>query len=215
MKGLMKYYLIDYIRSSRYIPPVTILIIWTVVSYTYVPNPIFSSYAVSCSVLFFVTAWIGLTFMENEDEVQTQITIIHAKGTNKVIIGKIISTFLFTTFLCLFVIVYPIIIGAFNRPLSLEDIVIAVCSHLLISLLSISITVHFSSLSKTKTLSSWLLLVLFLLVSLVQGGVENMFPSYASRIIWIFPPAYTIVEQLSHETISIDVALMLKWFIVF
>lgn len=212
MRAIMKYTLRDYIRSYLIVPPFAIFIIWTMVSYTYVPNPVFSSYAISCATLYFITAWLSINIMNTEESVQQQITIIHAKSFNKVFISKILSILFLTTILSIFAIMYPILIGGFNRSVTVADCLIVFVSLMLISLLSISVTIYFNGILKEqRTLSSWLMLVFLLFVSIVKVGIGNVLPNSITFLLWLLPPSFTILNILAEETILINGALLLKW----
>ncbi|MGY0693932.1 hypothetical protein ACW2QC_14275 [Virgibacillus sp. FSP13] len=215
MKNLMTYCMQDYIRSYQFVPPVCLFLLWTIISYTYTPNPVLSSYGISCAVLYFIAAWISVTVIQITDSVQLQITVVHVKSIIKVFSSKILSVFLITSVLSVFAIFYPFVIGAFDRSVTFQDIFIAVVSHLLISLLSISITIFLSWMTRAKTVSSWLLLVLVLLISLVKGGLEDALPQFISYVTWLIPPAFSIVDLLGDDRLYINTHLLLEWMYVF
>ncbi|MTW86899.1 hypothetical protein F3157_14700 [Virgibacillus dakarensis] len=204
----------DYIRSYQFVPPVCLFLLWTIVSYTYTPNPVLSSYGVSCAVLYFISAWMSVTIMQTTDSVQLQITIVNAKSVIKIFSSMILSVLVIISMLSAFAIFYPIMIGAFDRPVTLQDIFIAACSHLLISMLSISITIYLSWMTRVKTVSSWLLLVLVLLISLVKGGLVGVLPQFMSYITWVIPPAFSIVDLLGDDSLLINARLLLEWMYV-
>lgn len=53
MSSLVRYQLINYLRTYHYVPPFTIFILCLIVNYTFVPNPILDSYSFTSLVLFF------------------------------------------------------------------------------------------------------------------------------------------------------------------
>lgn len=208
MRAIIHYILQDYRRSYLFVPPVTIFILWTFVSYTYTPNPILSSYAISSTVLYFITAWLVITLIKTEDSVQQQITILHARSLSKVLFGKIIAVLLLTITLTIFAISYPILIGAFNRLPTLIEILLVFFSHVLISLLSISIIIFLNGLFRFRSLSSWLLLSLILTMSLAKEGIAKLLPHFFTFLTWPLPPTLTIVDILSGDTINLNMALI-------
>nr|WP_144921905.1 hypothetical protein [Paenibacillus bovis] len=58
MLELIKYSLHDYVRSHKYFAPISTYIILIIVFYTYKPNPVLDSYAVTASMLYVVSAWL-------------------------------------------------------------------------------------------------------------------------------------------------------------
>lgn len=215
MKALIHYLLQNYLRSYLYIPPVTIFIIWTVVSYTYTPNPILSSYAIASAVLYFITAWISLTLLNVEDNVQQHITIVHSKGIVKIFCGKVFSVLCFSFVLSLFAIIYPVLAGAFARMPNTFEFFISFISLMLVSLLSLSIVSLFHSFFQVRTISSWLLLSLLLAISLAKSGIENVLPNDLSFITWPLPPVLVILTLLEGDVVTLDIHFVLNWIYVF
>lgn len=211
---MIRYMLQDYIRTYSFVPPVLLFIIWTIVSYTYVPNPVFDSFAIACAALYLIVAWLAITLMDTEELVQQQITMLHANSYVKVFSAKILSILFLAALLSLFAVIYPLIIGAFNRSVTVLDCFIAFMSLILISLLSISIAVFFSRAFHSRTLSSWLLLALILVVSLVRSGIENVLPDSFALVTWVLPPSFMILDILGEETIKLGPITLLKWLYV-
>jgi len=52
MKGLLHYHFHNYLRSHRYIPPLSLYILSLVINYTYTPNPILDSYSFTSLLLY-------------------------------------------------------------------------------------------------------------------------------------------------------------------
>ncbi|WP_404458942.1 hypothetical protein [Oceanobacillus kapialis] len=208
MIALASYLFKDYLRSFLYVPPVTIFFLWTFVAYTYVPNPVFSSYAVSCAVLYFITAWITVTLINKEDTTQLHITTVHARSIIAVLIGKLLVVLFVVSCLTVLAVFYPILIGAFNRSVTIWDVMVAILVHVLISLLSIAVSLYFTKIWNKRTLSTWLLLVLILVISLAKGRIVNGLPDSLSFISWIIPPSFTIMEMLSEDTVLLNASLL-------
>ncbi|MFD2628567.1 hypothetical protein [Oceanobacillus kapialis] len=205
----LAYYLFkDYLRSFLYVPPVTLFFLWTIVAYTYVPNPVFSSYAVSCAVLYFITAWITVTLINKEETTQLNITAVHAGSIVAVLIGKLLVVIIIVNCLTILAVFYPILIGAFNRSVTIWDVMVAILVHVLISLLSIAISLYFTKIWNKRTRSTWLLLVLILVISLAKGGIVNSLPDSLSFITWVIPPSFTIMEMLPEDAVLLNASLL-------
>ncbi|MBE3570004.1 MAG: hypothetical protein IMW92_07770 [Bacillales bacterium] len=56
MKGLFPYHFVYYLRTYKYVPPLTFYVLTLVVNYVYKPNPILDSYSFTSLVLFFIMA---------------------------------------------------------------------------------------------------------------------------------------------------------------
>lgn len=94
MRALISYYVLDYIKSYRYVPPLSIYVITLLVNYTYRPNPVLSSMAVTAVYLFLLMAWFTLSFFHTEDPTQQQLTTLHAKNKSKMFLSKYMTMFL-------------------------------------------------------------------------------------------------------------------------
>lgn len=208
LKALVSYMLKDYLRSYLYVPPVSLFCLWTFVAYTYVPNPVFSSYAVSCAVLYFVTAWLTITLVNREDATQLHITAVHARSFISVFLSKVIGVLIMISFLIMLAVLYPIWIGAFHRSVTMWDVLIAITAHFLISFLGVAVSLYFTKIWSRKTLSTWLLLVLILVISLVKGGIVEFLPRGFSFVTWVFPPSFAIMDVLSQDTITANAQLL-------
>ncbi|SDY14635.1 hypothetical protein SAMN05421736_101493 [Evansella caseinilytica] len=211
MSAIVKYLLQDYIRSYLFVPPVVVFIGWTIVSYTYVPNPVISSYAVSVTVLYLITAWLTITLMDAEGTIQLQITSLHAKSFLKVLCAKVLAILVFSGFLSLFALLYPVVIGAFHRQVTWTEGIIIFVSHVLMSLLAVAVTGYFSRIYRPRTLLSWLLLTLILVASLVRGGLENALPAAASLVVRVLPPSFPLLNTLGEETVTFHTVLVFVW----
>lgn len=218
MPFLIRYVLCDYIRSYRYIPQVSIYIIWIGVFYTYVPNPIMDSYAITCMFLYFLSAWLSVSLFNTEDSIQHQITILHAGGVAKVYISKIISTWIITILLSIFAVVYPIIFDMFDKPVQFLHIFLSLLSHMTLSLLGILIAALFSKSLVIRTMDSWGGVSLLLILSVSYNGIEAKLPSILHPILWILPPFSKVFSNLNlgdNIHFSFQIALPFVWVYVY
>ena len=78
MGSLIHYMLASYTRSYRYFAPMAFMLISVVFIYSYRPNPIMDSYAVTAAFLFVGSAWLGLNFLNHDQGRQTMLLIVHS-----------------------------------------------------------------------------------------------------------------------------------------
>lgn len=199
MKALI---VLDYIKSYRYVPPASIFLIMLVVNYTYAPNPILSSYALTAIYLFFITAWLTLSFFHTEDSVQQNLTILHAKSKMKYFLSKYFTMFLFVLILAVVSVVYPIVFHMFGEPVTSDELIIGFLSHLLLGVLSVSISVLFTRNIVMKLSNAWLGVSLALVVSLTSIGLKSVLPAVFQPVICVLPPVPGIIGLMEEKNIQ-------------
>lgn len=79
IKSLMIYFFKDYKRSNKYIAPLLTYMILMGVVYAVKPCYVMTSYTATCIIIYIIAAWIAVTFVDSEDIVQQQLTILHFK----------------------------------------------------------------------------------------------------------------------------------------
>ncbi|MGF7048153.1 hypothetical protein J2T13_002660 [Paenibacillus sp. DS2015] len=202
-KNLLIYLLRNYSRSYKFIPPLFTYIIFIGLFYTYRPNPVMGSFAVTAVLSFIVTAWICYGFIQSESPIQEEITLLHLKSPAKYYIGLLSSILLMSLFLLIIAIAYPIIRDMFDRPLGSEDIIVGLLSHLGLSFLGVAIAVFFNSkfVSRPSVAIGGILFVIVL--SFCQGSISSHLSPSMEWITWILPPAFHSMNLLmNYETYS-------------
>ncbi len=144
MSSLLRYQLINYLRTYHYVPPFTIFILCLIVNYTFVPNPILDSYSFTSLLLFFLMGWFTVTLFHAEDEGQKMITTLHTKKTIDYNLGIFIICGLLAFSLSCVSVIYPILIEAFFEKPKLLHILLGFLSHFSLSLLAIALTALFT-----------------------------------------------------------------------
>lgn len=189
MKSLLKYSLHDYLRSHKYFPPISTFIILISVFYTYTPNPIIDSYAITAIIVYIISAWLAISVLSLDTPVQRQLMILHIGGKNRYYLSKLISVWLISLILALYAFLYPIIFGMFDESVTLTIGLVAIVNYVFLSILGISIASLFSKIITENVINSYGGLALTIIVSLAALGIYNALPSYLQNIIWIIPPA--------------------------
>ena len=189
MKALVKYSLHNYLRSHKYFPPVSTFIILIFVFYSYAPNPIIDSYAVTAMLLYIISAWICISVLSLDTSVERQLMILHARGKNRYYLSKLISVLLISLLLTFYAFIYPIIFGMFNESVSFTIGLVSMINHIFLAVLGICIASLFSRIITENVINSYGGLALTIILSLAAIGLYNMLPSYLKNIVWLIPPA--------------------------
>lgn len=196
MKYLIKYLLQQNIRSQKYLAPVVFYTIVMLLMYSYKPNPVADSYGVTAMLLFFGSAWLGLTVMNAEPPGQIQLLVLHAGSRRKVAIGQLISAVVMQLAMALITIVYPIVTGMFDRQPSANEWIVAWCGHLVLALLGLSISVFFQNAYISRLSRSLPIFIVVLLSSFVQISLSEKLPESLQWMSYILPPAFYLVQKM-------------------
>lgn len=189
MKAVIKYSLHDYLRSHKYFPPISTFIILIFVYYSYTPNPIIDSYAVTSLILYIISAWVCISVLSLDPPVQRQLMILHIGGENRYYLSKLITVLLISIILTAYVFVYPILFNMFNGSVTLTIGLVAIVNHVSLSILGICIASFFSKIITESAVNSYGGLALTIIISIAALGIYDALPSYLKGIVWIIPPA--------------------------
>lgn len=195
VKALLSYMLRDYIRSYRYVICTLFYLVMMNFLYSMKPCYVVDSYAMSSVLVYISAVWLALGFIDIEDAVQQQITILHTRNQSIYYLCKIAFIYIFVTILSIIAVFYPIFRGFFNRNATLSDVIFAIISHLILGLLGISIAILFNS--RLIRDRRWALMGLLsvILVSIVQGALINKIPFLKFPVL-LFPPVYFFLAQM-------------------
>ncbi|KXY43355.1 hypothetical protein NST86_29185 [Bacillus sp. FSL L8-0199] len=198
MKEFIKYSLQDYIRSHKYFPPISTFFILIVVNYTYKPNPVISSYAITALILYIISSWICVSFLSLDSPVQKQIMTLHIKSSNRYYISKLISVWLISIVLAVFAFLYPIIFNMFNEPVTIIVGLVSLVNHIALATLGISVASLFSKWIVDNPVNSYGGLAITVMTSIGAIGIYDLLPSTFKNIVWVIPPAVSTQTTLIH-----------------
>lgn len=187
-----------YVKSYKYTSPLLFFIIGIVVTYSQKNNPIMSSYSITSLLIFIISAWITMGFMEIEDITQQQLLIIYSKNQEVYYISKIIFLTSIIIILDIFSVLYPIIGNFFDGKVSMCNLSLAFLSHAVFGLLGISVSSLFNSRIIKNRKNAILFLMLIITVSIIQEPLTKNFP-ILKCIIYLLPPASITAEQIGNE----------------
>lgn len=194
MPQILFYYHRYYQRSYRYIAPLTLYLIAVLFLYVVIPNPIMDSYAITSTLLFFISAWFCYGFIDLEDDTQQILTFLHSRNLTLLYALKLMYIWLFTLPITVFTIIYPIVFQKFVHTPTLQQSFLAFICHVVSALLGISLAAWFNQKLFRTSLMSFLGLCLVLSIALGgQGIIEQTSPYVA----WLIPPYRIILFLLS------------------
>ncbi|WP_042147029.1 hypothetical protein [Paucisalibacillus sp. EB02] len=209
MKTLINYTLYDFIRSHKYFPPISTFIILIVVYYSYTPNPIIDSYAVTALMIYFISAWLCISVMALDPPVQRQVMILHIGGRNLYYLSKLITVWLLSLILTAFAFIYPIVFGMFNEQVTFTIGFISWMNYILLSTLGIVVASIFSKVIMENVVNSYGGLALTITFSFTALGIYEILPVSIKNIVWIFPPVLvtqkTLINWNGENIFHIDV----------
>ena len=218
MKGLIHYQFATYIRTHKYVPPVSVFIMMLVINYTYTPNPILDSYSFTSLMLFFVMGWVTITILHAEDEGQKQITVMHAKNKGAYYLSLVLNCALSGLILSIVAVAYPVVIHAFKPELHSVHIVIGFLAHFSLAILSIALSLFFTRELVKSNVNSWWGVISILIVSLVIAVLKADILKF-KLLTWILPPLHYSLEIMSVgdqiTSIPAEVFAQFTWILVY
>ncbi|WP_342561334.1 hypothetical protein NST84_16855 [Paenibacillus sp. FSL R7-0345] len=196
MRPLIAYMLRSYTASQRFFAPVAALVISLLFLYTYKPNPVMGSYAATGVILFVCCAWMGISFLNHEQAVQRQVTVVHLRSSVKYSLGGILTLALLTLVLALLMVVYPVLTGSFAEPAGLYRMTVAYAGHLLLGMLGVSISLFLQASWVPKNSYATGLLLMILIISISGLKLAELIPGPAVPVL--LPPAALLMNMLMH-----------------
>nr|WP_154893553.1 hypothetical protein [Paenibacillus xylanexedens] len=217
MIHLTRYLLRQYIRSQKYFAPVVMYIIAMLLIYSYQPNPVADSYSVTAMLLFFGSAWLGLTVMNAEPAGQIQLLVLHAGNRRKVILGQLWCTSLMQGALVVITVLYPVMFGMFERPPTGGEWMMAWSGHLALSLLGLAVSLFFQKSYVPRLSRSLPGLIVMLILSFVQASLASHLPNWLQWLSKALPPAFYLVREmmLFEEAKWVTVLLPILWAVIY
>ncbi|GAB6931404.1 hypothetical protein JCM10914A_53870 [Paenibacillus sp. JCM 10914] len=209
MYPLIKYMLASYTRSYRYFAPIAFILISTLFIYSYRPNPVMDSYAVTSAILFIGSAWLGLNFLNHDQGRQAMLLIIHAGSAKRYYCAQYLTINLITVALYFFALVYPILTGMFDRPVTGNDLLLGFLGHALLALLGVTLSLFFQFgwIENQGRAAGMLLIVM--ICSLAGQSVVNKLPVALEFVPYLLPPVSVMINMMIHNEGSLTLTVIL------
>lgn len=195
MSAFVRYQLISFIRSLKFIPPAAIYLAWVFILYAYKNVPILSSYGVSSIAMYLIMTWLTMAIFAMEEESEKHILFSHLGSKVRYLVGKWLTILLIMIPLLMFAIFYPILTGSFKGEMSLALYVFAIYSHLALSIFGILVGTLFSATKLAVKKYAWLSAVLVIVVSLAAKAIIKTAAIF-KWIMWIFPPVFRVIGHM-------------------
>jgi hypothetical protein len=158
------------------------------------------SYAISSLIIYILSAWITLGFIDMEDNTQQQLTVLHSRNQTVYYLCKIAFLWIFMMILNIIVILYPVVRHLFVRKVTGTDLWIAIAIHAILSLLGISIALLFNSRLLPDRRTGLLCLFGFVLISIIQTGIIREIP-ILKYIVYLFPPVSFVMVKMEELSV--------------
>ncbi len=190
---LSNYQLRVYFKSSRFVMPFIVTVVFLAVLYSSRPVSIESSFALTCFLLFGVMAWAGYTFPSGEDTVMEQILFLRVKSGLIYYAGKSVALAAAAVLLSGFGILIPgvqwLLHGGmfFDRAAEVSDLLAALLLFPACSFAGGALggLLHPVVIPERKCAS--LLTTLFVLLSVIRGPLVREIP-FLRALFWVLPP---------------------------
>ncbi|PLR97571.1 hypothetical protein [Bacillus sp. T33-2] len=195
LSSYLNYQLKSYIRSYRFIPPVTVFLGWVFILYAYKHVPILSSYAVSSIVLYLMMTWIAMSVFSLEDDSEKHILFSHLGQKTKFLFGKWLICLIWLAALFLFAELFPIVTNSFKGEMTGVHLGLSFYSHLAIGIYGILVGTFFAVATFASRRYAWLAAMLVLMVSLASESLAEALP-LVKWILWLFPPVVKVIAWL-------------------
>jgi len=197
MIALLAYIHRCFIRSYRYGAPTVIYAGIVLLIYSTVPNPIMESYAFTSALLFVAAAAIGCLAIDVETANQEMATLAHTRSIVRLGWAKLLYAWIFASSLGLFAVLYPALLGRFERLPSPEELVMGLLYHVALSALGVSLSGWFSVKIIYSRFYAILGLCLWVALGLGGGGIANALPNGLSWLVHILPPVPRVLHALT------------------
>lgn len=198
MSAFVRYQLISFVRSLKFIPPVVIFLAWVFILYAYKGVPILSSYAVTSIAMYLIMTWITMSIFTLDAESEKHILISHLRRKVNYLLGKWLTILIVIIPLLLFAIFFPIIAGSFKGFMSIKLYAFAIYSHLVLSTFGILVGTLFSATKLATKKYAWLSAVFIIVISLASKSIIDI-AMFFKWILWVFPPVFKVIGYMEGE----------------
>ena len=220
MSAFIRYQLINFVRSLKFIPPAVVFLAWIIILYAYNNAPILSSFGVSSIALYLVMTWMTMALFALEEESEKLILFTYLGSKNKYLAGKWMTAMAMMVPLLLFSIFFPIVTESFKGDMSLKLYSFTFYSHLVFSALGILVGTLFSATRLATKKYAWLSAVFVIIVSLASKSLIETVP-FLKIMLWVFPPVFKIIGHMGggdvlfmKESILIHVVFVIGYIII-
>ncbi|WP_234032640.1 hypothetical protein [Paenibacillus faecalis] len=195
---LLRYLLVSYTRSNRYFGPIAFMVISVLILYSYKPNPIMDSYAVTSTLLFIGCAWLGTSFLNHDQGRQNVLLILHNGSALKFYATQYTALLLISSLISLATVAYPLVTGMFAEPVGLTRLLVALAAHILLSGLGAGVSLFFQpGWIENQGRAAGFMLILIVL-SIAGISIADLLPKGIHLLAYLLPPVSLMIDTLMH-----------------
>lgn len=202
MISAVRYQTNVYLRTSRPIMPFAVLLLLVGLLYSLMPVLPADSYAASTTILCFISAWIGMSCVEMEEQVSAQLVALKLGGIVRYQIAFTVFLALVGLFASALAVALPLLVNAVNgfalykEPITATTVANALMLHICAAFMGGAVGAFFHPRYFPDRKIVYLLLGFVLLVGFVKPGIHNRLP-FTVAFTWLFPPISAISEMLA------------------
>lgn len=109
MKTLVTYQLHQYLKNSKFVMPLIVLMALLFCNYSVRPAVYIDCLLLADILVFFIMAWVGVTTCSQEPEVSEQIILLRLKGRRAYYISHMVLQLILSFFVALLSILVPVV----------------------------------------------------------------------------------------------------------
>ncbi|WP_339321269.1 hypothetical protein [Paenibacillus sp. FSL W8-0194] len=196
MLALSRFMLKSYTRKHAYFAPLAATLIAMFLLYTYKPNPVMDSYAVTSAFLFVGSAWIALTFLNHGTPQQEQLHIIHAGSMKRYLLSQMLALLVPVALCTVLFVLYPLAAQMFDRSVRMGELFLAAAAHLIMGMLGTALAMFFQSAWMPNGTRATALLLVLVVASLGAKSIVGLLPEQLGWLRWFFPPVSLMLDRL-------------------
>lgn len=197
MLALSRFLLKSYTRKHAYFAPLAVTLLAMFLLYSYKPNPVMDSYAVTSVFLFVGSAWIALTFLNHGSPQQEQLHIIHVGSMKRYLLSQMAALLVPVALCTAIFMLYPIVAHMFDRPVRIGELFLAAGGHLIMGMLGTALSLYFQSARMPNGTRATSMLLILVIASIgAKSIVAGLFPEQLQWLRWIFPPVSPMMDVL-------------------
>ena len=215
--GLIKYFMLNYGRSGKYLFPLLLYFAWQVTAYQFQPVEFLEILGFTSLVNFVCMTIIGITFMNHRSPMIEMSFLARLQNKQQFYHSKVFALFDFSFTLALIGVFFPILLHVargftlFQRPLTFADIAGAFFVLFLSSLCGAFAGLLFNNRFIKKRELQLLLCIAWGMIALFRGSII-LEVDWLKFVLWLFPPVHELARRLM-EMDSFELASIWLYFL--
>ncbi|PHK49385.1 ABC transporter permease [Staphylococcus edaphicus] len=199
----LKYENLKFIKSFQFVAPVFLYLMWVIGIYIYTDIPILSSYGSTSVGLYLISTWITIVIFKDDSINERHIFYIQLSSKIKYLLLKMIYIHFISLILLTIALLYPILIGSFDKPMTINLFLIGFTTHFLMGNFGILLGSYVANTGLFYKSYWWLITILFLIVSMIKSQLVEVSP-FLKWILWILPPINNLLSSLTEDSLVIN-----------